>query len=127
MRLLNLAVSFLISLSLFIVMSPSQADVPSASAVIPWQAYSDSIFVSLPKDRNLILVYARADWCEWCKKFSSTALKDPRVIEMINKNYSPVMMDIDRAKDAAIQYKITELPTLLILDKSRHVIHESHG
>lgn len=99
----------------------------TSTNTIVWKEYSNSIYDTAKEKQQLILVYGQASWCEWCKKFSETTLKDPAVIALVNNNFIPAALDIDTNKAAAINFAIIELPTILIVDSNRRVIKSTHG
>lgn len=40
------------------------------------------------------LLYFTADWCVYCKKMDRNAFKDPEVLQILNKEYYAVKMDV---------------------------------
>lgn len=58
---------------------------------ISFSALSDSLKVN-PKP---VLVYFYADWCSVCKQMECTTFEDKRAIEVLNKNYYAVKMNVE--------------------------------
>jgi thiol:disulfide interchange protein len=73
-----------------------------------------------------ILALFTADWCPACQKFKGGALASSRVQNWIEMHTVPVYVDATRANsgDTELQalltrYRVTELPTLMILEPGR--------
>jgi thioredoxin-related protein len=98
---------------------------PPAST-IQWRPYSPQILAQAKKDDRLILIFAVAEWCHWCQKMKTT-YANPKVVELINKNFLPIKIDIDKQKDLVKQYNVTSLPTSIFMDSNSHVINTIHG
>ena len=43
-------------------------------------------------DKNILILFYRPG-CEYCEKMKQTTLKDPQVIQIINENFFPVMIN----------------------------------
>lgn len=97
------------------------------AANIEWHEMSDSDFVMAKNQKKLVLLLAKSDACHWCQQMKSVTLSDPKVIKTINKNYIPVMVDVDQNRDAIKKYKITSLPTIIIFDASHNVVQVIAG
>ncbi|MHB1949750.1 MAG: DUF255 domain-containing protein [Gammaproteobacteria bacterium] len=100
---------------------------PDAKNSIHWQAYSDTTLNINKSDHRLIFIFGKAAWCEWCKKTENTTFKDPTVIKIINNYFTPVVLDIDKNRAAAISYEIINLPSFFIIDSHKHIIKKMYG
>lgn len=99
----------------------------TSTPTINWQEYSTATLTKAKQSKQLIFIYAQADWCEWCKSFGKSTLADPIVIDFITNHFFPVILNIDKNKDAVVNFQITELPTILILDSNLKVIDQATG
>jgi len=94
---------------------------------IKWQVWSPTVFEQAKNERRLIMVYAKAPWCHWCQKMENTTFKDPAIIKMINTHYMPILIDIEKNIALATQFKIADLPTMIILDTNHEIIKKFSG
>jgi thioredoxin-related protein len=62
-----------------------------------------------------IAVFFETSWCGWCKKMHQTTLKDPRVIELLTKDFVPVMVDGDKRRDLTKAYNVRGFPATWFL------------
>ena len=97
------------------------------SSHIAWKTYNNSVFTASKKEKRPVLMFFEADWCPHCRTMKGTTLASPSVIKMINENYIPVMVDIDKNKDIAQQYYVMKLPTFLVLDGNQKAIDSFVG
>ncbi len=96
---LILAVGIFVSFTL-----EKQSDKPAET--IKWLTYDEAIQLSKKKKKK-IFVDVYTDWCGWCKKMDATTMKDPKVVEYMNKRFYAVKLNAESSKAAA--YKGTAL------------------
>ena len=119
--------SLKICLFIFIVLIQGQAFSANADSTnIRWQTYSDEAFNQAKEDHKLVLLFAKATWCPWCQQMA-VSFKDQGVTLLVNANFIPVLVDIDKDEKIAKQYRILNLPTLIILDGNKKVLETDHG
>src|SRR5579872_1538305 len=111
---------FLLALCwLTLINSASAEDLTSSpDTKIVWQNLSPSVFTSAKEQNKFVFLYAKSESCHWCKKMKDETFNDSKVIAMITKNYIPVSEDIELNPKIVSQYKITSLPTIIILDEN---------
>lgn len=97
------------------------------STTIPWQTYSKTVLVQAESQHHPILLFAKSKLCQWCKKMVEETFKDPAIIQLIKDNYVPIMVDVENNIEIARQYKITNLPTLIVLNADHAVITQFSG
>lgn len=97
------------------------------AADINWQPYSSSIFAKAKKQHSLVLLFGKATWCPWCRRMKSDTFTDSTVINLINKHYIPVSIDIDDDSSIASRYQMSVVPVVIILDGDYKIIDSKTG
>lgn len=91
------------------------------AASIAWQPYSPAVFKQAQKEKKLVLVFGKAEWCPWCRATRQQVFTDEMVIQVVNQYYIPVIVDVDQESVIAAHYRIRQLPTFVVLDASDNV------
>ena len=86
---------------------------------IAWLTYEKA--QQLPPDRKFF-VYFNADWCGYCRSMEKTTFKDPEIASYINRNFTPVKVNIDRQKQIAAQYGVQGVPDLRFISSKGEAI-----
>jgi thioredoxin-related protein len=126
---------FISSLLLFTAFTTK--DKPSGKASkegIKWLTYEEAVKMNAKKKKKIFIdVYT--DWCGWCKRMDATTMKDPRIVEYLNKNFYAVKLNAEST--AASSYKGTSVtekelatrifkasgyPTTLYLDEQENLL-----
>ncbi len=103
------------------------AETNAAPSGILWQPWSDKSFEQAKLKKNRVFLYIKADWCHWCQLMGDITLHDNQVIKVINANYVPVKLDVDRDIDIVKQYRPTSFPTMIIMDSGKRIIKRFSG
>jgi thiol:disulfide interchange protein len=97
--------------------APVETITNHATVTLKWEK---DIAVALERARNEgkpVLVNFYAEWCVWCKRLESTTLRDAKVASMLDQNVVPLSLDVDAwGKDLSNEYRVHELPTIVMLD-----------
>lgn len=88
----------------------------SEREVIHWREWGDDAFAASRQERKPLLLTLTATWCHWCHVLDQTSYADPRIISLINSNFIPVRVDIDRRPDISRRYNQGGFPSVAILD-----------
>ncbi|HQU21800.1 MAG TPA: DUF255 domain-containing protein [Flavobacteriaceae bacterium] len=64
----------------------------SAQDSIQWMSFSE-LEVAMDQQPKKVLVFVETDWCGWCRKMKNESFKDADVINYVNKNYYPVILN----------------------------------
>jgi thiol:disulfide interchange protein len=73
-----------------------------------------------------MVVDVGADWCGWCKKLAAESFPDPAV-QALKDQFVWVRVDADKDQATAEKYRITGLPTVLVVDASGKEISRLEG
>jgi len=78
---------------------------------IKWYEWEDDSF-RLADELDLpVMLYITAPWCEPCHLMERTTFADPEVIEAINADVIPIMVDADKRPDVDARYGKGGWPT----------------
>lgn len=74
---------------------------PDSSWGIGWHSMQQAQKLAVEKNRK-VLVYARAEWCTYCKRMEKEVLPDGEVGALIDRHYLPVKVDVE--SDSTLQF-----------------------
>ena len=100
----------LLTLSLIL----SVAGVASASDSINWHTYEEGMVLS-KIEKKTVFLHFYADWCGFCRKMANTTFKDSSLVNFLNDNFMPIMVNTDREPQTAGNYGVSGLPTTVFL------------
>ena len=83
---------------------------------IHWRGWGDDAFTASRQERKPLLLTLTATWCHWCHVLDQTSYSDPRIIRLINSDFIPVRVDIDRRPDISRRYNQGGFPSVAILN-----------
>jgi len=86
---------------------------------IAWLSYEKA--QKMRQDRK-VLVYFNADWCGFCRNLEKTTFKDPQIAAYINRNFTPVSVNIDQEKQIAAQFGVRGVPDLRFISSKGEAI-----
>ena len=122
LMLLLLITAYIGNYSLVYAAQPSPT-----SAQIKWQPWSNTLFDQSKQTHHLIFLYTKSKWCHWCQQMDTETFKDTPLINLINTNFIPVQIDIDKNSDVALLYNIVNLPSIIILDADNKTVKTFAG
>ena len=88
--------------------------VAAAADTINWHSYEEGMILSKVEKKKVFLHFY-ADWCGFCRKMANTTFKDSALINYLNDNYMPIMVNTDREPQTAGNYGVAGLPTTIFL------------
>ncbi len=65
-----------------------------------------------------LFVYARSDYCGWCKKFEAETFTNQSVIKTLNENFILVSIDVERQKNETRNFRVHGTPAEIFLDSN---------
>lgn len=63
---------------------------------IAWNDSFEAAKAKAQKEDKIIYALITSETCRWCRKLESETLQEPKVIESLNKKYSPVALTRDK-------------------------------
>jgi thioredoxin-related protein len=65
-----------------------------ASDKINWHSYDEGVALSKQEGKKMF-IHFYADWCAYCKKMDKETLSNSAVIDSLNQNFIPVLVNSD--------------------------------
>lgn len=96
--------------------------VASQKIGVKWRDWNEESFKVAVKEAKIILLNLSATWCHWCRVIDETSYSDPEIIDIINSNFVPVQVNIDRRPDIAERYNFGGSPTTAFLTPEGEVV-----
>ena len=90
------------------------AGVATAADTINWRSYEEGMVLSKIEKKKVFLHFY-ADWCGFCRKMANTTFKDVALINYLNDNYMPIMVNTDKEPETAGSYGVVGLPFTVFL------------
>jgi thiol:disulfide interchange protein len=85
--------------------------------------YQEALSASKKHNRPIFL-YFETEWCKWCKKMKSETLFD---VDVENKLTTEYITCIVEDRTLLKKYKVSGVPSYLILDSSENVVMRDSG
>lgn len=99
---------------LFTVTGAMAQEKEEAPESITWLGYNDALAKARDFDKP-IFIHFTAPWCKWCVKMKKETYTDPQVINYMEENFVPVIVDTEKLPSLARKYNVSSLPTLWFL------------
>jgi len=112
----------LLAVMIFSISVASSAESKLLSQGIQWQDYSNAVFDQAKKKKHFILLYGKSKTCHWCQEMDKTTWSVPSLIQEIQNDFIPVLVDVDARVNIAVQYRMNSLPSVIILDSDNKII-----
>ena len=91
-------------------------------ASINWRNWGESAFSEAKESGKPVLLSVSAVWCHWCHVMDHRSYSDPRIIEVINRDYIPIRVDTDREPDINSRYNMGGWPSTVFLTADMDVL-----
>ncbi|MCJ2531047.1 MAG: DUF255 domain-containing protein [Candidatus Thermoplasmatota archaeon] len=89
---------------------------------IRWEAWGEEAFREAKETGKPILLDLSAVWCHWCHVMDETSYADDEIIGLINEDFVPIRVDIDRRPDIRERYNFGGYPTTAFLNGDGEII-----
>ena len=93
-------------------------------------SFHTSLDQGIKEAKNLskpIFLYFRSETCYWCIRFEEEALSDKRIIEMLDKNFVLISIDIFEQKNVSINLNVRTTPYMIFFTKDGEEISRIPG
>ncbi|MFQ5919646.1 MAG: thioredoxin domain-containing protein [Thermoplasmata archaeon] len=89
---------------------------------IRWEEWGEEAFQKAKAAEKPILLDLSAVWCHWCHVMDETSYSDDEIIGLINSDFVPIRVDIDRRPDIRERYNFGGYPTTAFLNGEGEII-----
>jgi thiol:disulfide interchange protein len=97
-----------------------------AADSINWRSYEEGMTLSKIEKKKVFLHFY-ADWCGFCRKMANTTFKDSTLINYLNDNFMPIMVNTDKEPETAGAYGVMGLPYTMFLTEMGEPIFSVPG
>ncbi len=94
----------------------------SAPKTVDWQDWEDEVFEKARSENKPIFLVISASWCRWCKSMDEMAFSNASVIEIIEKEFVPILVDKDKRPDINERYNMGGWPSCSVLNADGEVV-----
>ena len=127
MRFLRLTVMFVVAIQFVFSCYIDAEEIrfsprPNRAHLINWRHWGEDVFKEAKSKDRLILLSLSAIWCYWCHVMDETTYSDPRVIELINREFIPIRVDSDMRPDIDALYNQGGWPSTVLLTPDGEVL-----
>lgn len=89
---------------------------------ISWHEWGDSAFEEAYKQDKPVLLAISAAWCHWCHVMDDKTYSDPKVIEIIERDFIPIRADSDNSPDINTRYNMGGWPSTVFLNSEHDIL-----
>jgi uncharacterized protein YyaL (SSP411 family) len=86
-----------------------------AQESIPWITDLSQARRIAEQQQRLVLLHFWGDGCQPCQQLESNVFNQPELIRVISSNFVPVKVHVQQQPSIANYYKITQIPTDIIV------------
>ncbi len=93
---------------------------------IKWYSHAQGVALAKQKQKK-IFVHFYADWCPYCKKMEKGTLKNPAIVDYLNRNFVSVRVNSDKEAALARDYSVRGLPSTWFVSETGEKISNLPG
>jgi thioredoxin-related protein len=97
-----------------------------ASDKIKWRSYDEGLALAKQEGKK-VFIHFYADWCAYCKKMEKETLTNLSVIDSLNNDFIPVLVNSDKERDLARDFYIRGLPSTWFVSETGEKISSLPG
>ncbi|MHC0445113.1 thioredoxin family protein [Flavobacterium sp. 3-218] len=103
--------------------------ITSQNQFVPVDVPYKTALENAKKEGKPVFVMLYADWCPHCNLMKTEVLKDPSVLDFLNKNFVCTYKNIEKEEGIALKDKFNtkSLPTFLFIDHNETLIYALKG
>lgn len=104
----------LIALAAIVVVTQLADPVTASEHGVHWLTYKQGLEKQKEINKPMLLFF-HLPYCYRCKEMERKVYEDSKVIDFINQNFIPVMVDLDKEKQTAEQFEVSYTPTTVFI------------
>lgn len=109
------------ALWLLVLLVSAVPPVPAADNRIAWHTFAEGEMLRREEGKTAML-YFHAAWCQYCTLMEENTFTDPTVVELINRHFIAIKVDVDAQQKIAAQFGVRGLPaTVFLMEGDRRV------
>jgi len=124
---LGLGIIIVATIVVLTVFSPSNANNQSNVNDMKWHTDLNSALQEAKNTNKSIFIDFYADGCSYCKELTEKTLSNSIVEKELSQDYVKVKINTGQNPDLSSEYKIYELPTIVILNSNGEEIKRHNG
>jgi thioredoxin-related protein len=78
-------------------------------STIKWQSYQEGV-EKIKKENKKGFLHFYTDWCTYCKLMNANTFTDKKVIDFLNENFVPILINAEKQQDVAQTYNANKFP-----------------
>jgi thioredoxin-related protein len=89
----------------------------------------DDAKVKALSENKYLFIDCFTEWCGWCKTLDKNTFSNPKVGEVMNKNFVAVKIDMEKdyGINLSMKYRVNAFPTALIFDYKGNLVYRILG
>ena len=124
---IGVGVILMVIMVVLLVFSHSNTSSNQSQSNVKWYTNLTAGLQEAKNTNKPVFIDFYAGWCSYCKELDENALSNSNVQEKLIQNYVLVKIDTDQNPDLSSQYKIYNLPTMVILNSNGQEIKRQQG
>ncbi len=89
---------------------------------VNWLDWNKESFEKAKKEDKPILLDLTAVWCHWCHVMDMTSYSNEKIAEIINQDFVPIKVYIDKRPDIRERYNMGGFPSTVFLNSEGRII-----
>ena len=121
-----LAISLFLCVFMFNTTMAGDAAADKNDSGIKYYDYEEGL-KKAQQDSLHVAVFFKTTWCKYCKVMDSTTMRDPEIVDLMNKYFVAVKVDGDKRKDLRKSYGVKGYPETWFLESNGDKIAPAPG
>ena len=102
-------------------------EAPAQAPQVQWQSWSKATFDRARRERRILLINVVARWCHYCHVMDEKTYTDPKVREVLARDFVVIRVDSDARPDLAERYREWGWPATALLTPDAEPVLELRG
>lgn len=83
-------------------------------AAIKWYSYQEGV-EKMKNENKKGFLHFYTDWCTYCKVMNANTFTDNKVINFLNENFIPILVNAEKQQDVAKNYNVSKFPNTFFI------------